>query len=65
MADGGWGGGQGVESKSTDMEEPFPPCTCHAMGELNRQAASDEKARAGEGALRDPGMPWRRVFYPQ
>jgi len=30
---------------------------------LNRQAARDEKAKIGEGAVGDPGMPLRQMLY--
>ncbi len=33
------------------------------LADLNRQAASDEKAKTGDGAVGEPGMPLRRVFY--
>jgi hypothetical protein len=35
------------------------------MVELNRQAASDEKAKIGKGMVGDPGMPLRQVLYLQ
>ena len=69
-------GGSSMSPATRDVKlflEPLPRCwecriaspisTALAMVELNRQAASDEKVKIGEGAVRDPGMLLRRVSY--